>query len=376
MSDVEDLFDDDDQQVLQSNPISDPIEDDGLFGDDDEEDIVKPKKRPKATDELEDGIEDSDSQESEEEESRPIHIREDVIARLPPSQKNSDSFYARIPAFITLEPRPFDSNKFLEQAKQNEKEQENNVRLADENMVLWKYAKKDDTMVKQSNARFVKWSDGSLSLQLGHEIFDVEQQSLYDPSFLCLSHTSNSLLQTTKLLTKSAKFVPTSTSSKTHIKLAQALTKKQLQNVTVVSGHATVEDPEKVQREAEKQQMLTLKARRKLESKRQQQQDDYGYSSVPKKKVTGSRYQLDEDEEEEYGRPLSNGNDYEEDDFVVDDENEDAMDEDDDDDLMGADNSDGDSDGNADRLRQVKQKGQEAYRDHKKRRVIDDDDED
>lgn len=31
---------------------------------------------------------------------------------------------------------------------------------------------------KESNARFVKWSDGSFSLHLGAEIFDVYKQPL------------------------------------------------------------------------------------------------------------------------------------------------------------------------------------------------------
>lgn len=36
----------------------------------------------------------------------------------------------------------------------------------------------DGNMKKESNARFVKWSDGSFSLHLGAEIFDVYKQPL------------------------------------------------------------------------------------------------------------------------------------------------------------------------------------------------------
>ena len=32
--------------------------------------------------------------------------------------------------------------------------------------------------IKESNARIVKWSDGSYSLHLGNEIFDVHKQPL------------------------------------------------------------------------------------------------------------------------------------------------------------------------------------------------------
>lgn len=36
----------------------------------------------------------------------------------------------------------------------------------------------EGNMKKESNARFVKWSDGSFSLHLGSEIFDVYKQPL------------------------------------------------------------------------------------------------------------------------------------------------------------------------------------------------------
>lgn len=36
----------------------------------------------------------------------------------------------------------------------------------------------EGNMKKESNARFVKWSDGSFSLHLGAEIFDVYKQPL------------------------------------------------------------------------------------------------------------------------------------------------------------------------------------------------------
>ena len=43
-----------------------------------------------------------------------------------------------------------------------------------ENTIRWRYAKdKDGNEVKESNCRMVRWSDGSLSMHLGNEIFDV-----------------------------------------------------------------------------------------------------------------------------------------------------------------------------------------------------------
>lgn len=43
---------------------------------------------------------------------------------------------------------------------------------------------KEGNAVKESNARMVKWSDGSMSLHLGSEIFDVYKQPLHVSTFI------------------------------------------------------------------------------------------------------------------------------------------------------------------------------------------------
>lgn len=48
-----------------------------------------------------------------------------------------------------------------------------------ENTIRWREVfDKDGNLVKESNARIIKWSDGSMSLHLGSEIFDVYKQPL------------------------------------------------------------------------------------------------------------------------------------------------------------------------------------------------------
>lgn len=49
-----------------------------------------------------------------------------------------------------------------------------------ENTIRWRTVfDKEGNAVKESNARMVKWSDGSMSLHLGSEIFDVYKQPLH-----------------------------------------------------------------------------------------------------------------------------------------------------------------------------------------------------
>lgn len=48
-----------------------------------------------------------------------------------------------------------------------------------ENTIRWREVfDQEGNLVKESNARVIKWSDGSMSLHLGSEIFDVYKQPL------------------------------------------------------------------------------------------------------------------------------------------------------------------------------------------------------
>ena len=54
------------------------------------------------------------------------------------------------------------------------------LKLKVENTIRWRTVfDKEGNAVKESNARMVKWSDGSMSLHLGSEIFDVYKQPLH-----------------------------------------------------------------------------------------------------------------------------------------------------------------------------------------------------
>lgn len=59
------------------------------------------------------------------------------------------------------------------------------MKLKVENTIRWREIfDKDGNVLKESNARVIKWSDGSMSLHLGSEIFDVYKQPLVVSYFL------------------------------------------------------------------------------------------------------------------------------------------------------------------------------------------------
>ena len=90
--------------------------------------------------------------------------------------------FVKLPNFLSVEPRPYDPETYedeLEEEETLDEEGRARLKLKVENTIRWRTAfDKDGNAFKESNARMVKWSDGSLSLHLGSEIFDVYRQPL------------------------------------------------------------------------------------------------------------------------------------------------------------------------------------------------------
>jgi RNA polymerase-associated protein LEO1 len=117
-------------------------------------------------------------QEEEEEEEQVIDIE------IPSSKTDlgNEMHFVKLPNFLSVEARPFDPETYEDENQNGEaldEEGKTRVRLKVENTIRWRYEKdEEDNLIKQSNARIVKWSDGSLSLHLGNEIFDVYKTAM------------------------------------------------------------------------------------------------------------------------------------------------------------------------------------------------------
>lgn len=103
-----------------------------------------------------------------------------MSVNLPPVKTDLSStevHFVKLPNFLSVEPRPFSHDTYEDEMPKGDaldEEGKTRVRLKVENTIRWKYEKDSEgNEYKQSNARFVKWSDGSMSLYLGSEIFDV-----------------------------------------------------------------------------------------------------------------------------------------------------------------------------------------------------------
>eukprot|EP00884_Botryococcus_braunii_P003478 jgi/Botrbrau1/13130/Bobra.0187s0085.1 len=191
------------------------------------------------------------SQPREERQARPLGpptILEGPLLEYPDS---SELRLVKLSNILGIDTRPFDPASFEKQEEIYTDEGGNRrLRLMDQNTIRWRYVTQPDgTVTKQSNARFVRWSDGSLQLLLGDEVMDVAQHDMSaDNSFLFVRHSQ--FIQGQGALLQKIAFRPSSLNSKFHKRLTAKIDVRYTKT-TKVKATATVADPvkEKLARE-------------------------------------------------------------------------------------------------------------------------------
>ncbi|PSK38701.1 hypothetical protein C7M61_002640 [Candidozyma pseudohaemuli] len=344
---------------------------DDLFGDDAEEETTQTRPVTHSDDE-----DDSSS----ETETKSLKTSTLTLPRHPVSHKpEGDVFAIKIPVFLNVEAHPFDPTEFKERVARNAEERskmemdakqmQNDVvaeKLLNENTIRWRYLNAgNDEIIKQSNAHFVEWDDGLVSLKVGNELFDFKSQPILD-NFLARSYVEHEVLQNEAALTRSANLIPASTFTETHRRLTQAV--KTIQKKDKILNTLTERDPMLKQRMADENERKNLKAKRQLEQKRRLQEERLGKSDSP-----APRYGQ-ESAYERFERAYGADEYDDEDDFVANDDEELEIDDEE------AEAEEEEFERGAERLKNLKDEGASKYRDEeevlrKRRRIIDSDDE-
>lgn len=217
------------------------------------------------------GIVHKEPEEVEEEEAEPEQIINIEIPRVK-TDLGKESHFVKLPNFLSVEPRPFDPETYeddlLEKSETVDEEGQARVRLKVENTIRWRYEKDSEgNLVKQSNAKIVKWSDGSLSMYLGNEIFDVYKTFMQGDHNHLFVRQGNVLHGQTIFKTKLA-FRPHSTDSMTHRKMTMSIVDRtsKLKKVKILTE--IKKNPENNRNELMKKEEEKLKAA----SRRQNQQ--------------------------------------------------------------------------------------------------------
>lgn len=204
----------------------------------------------------------------------PLHI--EVPLRPPPG--NPDKMHVvRVSNIMGIESKPFDPKTYTEEEfLMDESGDKRRLRLED-NVARWRLAKnRDGSISYESNARFVKWSDGSMQLLIGNEVLDLSIQKAHqDQAHLFLRH-SKAILQSQGRLLQKMKFMPSSLSSKSH-KLLTALVDSRNRKIYKVKNVITNKDPEREKEETEKLEEQRIRSKEDLQRK----QDKISRKYVP-----------------------------------------------------------------------------------------------
>lgn len=180
----------------------------------------------------------------------------------------------------------------------------------------------------ESNSRLNRWSDGTWTLQIGSEHFEILPQvfSADENNILCVRHQNEECLESIGKLTNKLTVRPFMDSQGSHRKylaLAEA-TGKGMKKVKVRVATTTA-DPEKEKRGLVKIQQERIKARRKLDAKRRNLEQK-SFDRVGREGLTARFLEADE-EDEEFG--VADEDEYDAD-FIDDGEIEEAEDDEDD----------------------------------------------
>lgn len=137
-----------------------------------------------------------------------------------------DIHFVKLPNFLSVDTRPFDPETYEDEIDEEEtldEEGRQRIKLKVSNTMRWREHMNDaGAMVRESNTRMVKWSDGSMSLHLGNEIFDVYRQPLHgDHNHLFIRQGTG--LQGQVAFRTKLTFRPHSTESFTHKKMTMSL---------------------------------------------------------------------------------------------------------------------------------------------------------
>lgn len=332
--------------------------------------------------------EENDSEDSEEE--REVTSMDVTLPRHAVSHKPEvDTYSIKMPVFLNVDAHPFDPNDFKEKVAQNAKDRTKSTmdakqiqndaiaeKLLNENTIRWRYSNSgNDEIIKQSNAHFVQWDDGLLSLKIGDELFDFRELPITD-HFLAKSYVDHEILQNDSILTKSASLLPSSTRTETHRRLTQAV--KNIQTKDKILNTLTEKDPMLKQRLADENERKNLKMKRQIEQRRRLQEEKLGKTESPGP-GRGNTY---ESAYERFERTYGADEYDDEDDFVANDDEEVEL-EDDDDTHLDIDEDEKFERG-AERLKNLKDDGASKYKsatpdegeDRRKRRRIVESDED
>ncbi|CAF4534660.1 unnamed protein product [Rotaria socialis] len=215
-----------------------------------------------------------------------------------------DIHLVKLPSFMKVEPKPFDTQYFNEDVRdEDDEESKARKKLRLENTIRWRYNTNDSgETIRESNTRLVRWSDGSLSLHVGKEIFDVSKANIQsDHNHLFVRHQKS--MQAQAVFRTKLSFRQHSNDSLAHLKLKFA--KEQRVKAEERRQNQQLRQRERAAYRDRKMSASYLEDRDEDDEENEQESLNTIKKNVKKKKLQGG-YQAEDTSEDE------NDNDHDE----------------------------------------------------------------
>lgn len=187
----------------------------------------------------------------------------------------SKKYYLKLPNFLSIGTHEYDPQCYEDEIDEDERQDQEGkakLKLRVENTIRWRKTTDEDGNEKiESNARIVEWSDGSMSLHLGSEMFDVNEKSVGESSHLFVR--MRPCLQALAVFDKKLSIRPNSTESFTHRKLTLSLADRSQKTQKIRMLNNPGQDPEARLDELSKREDDRMKATLRRETKQRRIQE-------------------------------------------------------------------------------------------------------
>lgn len=256
----------------------------------------------KSDDEKENEIIEKDilqeEEEQEHEEPAPETRIEVEIPRIT-TNLGKEIHFIKLPNFLSVDTRPYDPQWYEDEIDEDEvldEEGRARLKLKVENTVRWRNRYDElGNQIRESNARIIRWSDGSLSLHLGSEIFDIHRQLLMQGDHNHLFIRQGTGLQGQAVFRTKLTFRPHSTDSFTHRKMTLSLADRNQKTQKIRVLPNVGKDPEAHRSEMIKKEEDRLKASIRRENKQRRIREKAHNRGLSASYLESDRYEEDDD---------------------------------------------------------------------------------
>ena len=249
----------DEQEDKEDKEDKDEREDAETMASEKDEGVVKKKASNSVLDEYagEDKEEATTEGEKEERKGEPMHLIADLNEEEEDKDKDEEEdstkeiylnpIVSKATNIFDVNAKKFDENTFQEEEDKTIVDEFGRSRLKAKEGNVARWTRDERTNELKSNAKFVEWSDGSRTLHLGEEVFNVMESAVSSKQGLnqYVFARHQGLMEGKAKISKRMQFRPATTDSHTHKRLRDAIEKKHGARAKGTIRFVSNVDPEK-----------------------------------------------------------------------------------------------------------------------------------